>query len=107
MVVCPPRVSTLLRSLVQGYNIAHRPLAKANLARSSIMTATEFETTLRELQGQTPFRPFMVEYNDGQQFWVDAPLVAYNGGKAAFMGPNEDFHFFDHKSVKRFLPAIT
>jgi hypothetical protein len=70
------------------------------------MTAKEFETSLRELHTRKPFLPFTVEYVDGRQVLIDAPYVAFSGGRGGFLGPDGVFHFFDHTNVKQFVPIV-
>jgi hypothetical protein len=70
------------------------------------MTRQEFENSLRKLVARRPFQPFIVEYTSGERFEVDGPYVAFSGGAAGFIGPNQSLvHFFDHTTVKGFAPV--
>jgi hypothetical protein len=68
------------------------------------MTATEFETTLRGFMNKKPFLPFLIDYEDGRQVWVESPHVAFAGGSASYMD-DDTIHFFDYTNVKRLVPV--
>jgi hypothetical protein len=69
------------------------------------MKAEDFENRLRELVRRKPFEPFVVIVNDGRSIHVDEPAVAFGGGKAGFIGPDELVEFFNCENVVAFQPA--
>jgi hypothetical protein len=69
------------------------------------MKVYEFENQLRERLHRAPFQPFVVIVNDGRTILVDAPAVAFDGGRAGFIGSDELVEFFDCESVVGFRPA--
>jgi hypothetical protein len=66
------------------------------------MSKQDFESQLRELVQREPFEPFVVMVNDGRSIFVDEPTVAFGGGRAGFIGPDELVEFFDCKNVVGF-----
>ncbi|HEY2414785.1 MAG TPA: hypothetical protein VGI40_21245 [Pirellulaceae bacterium] len=68
------------------------------------MTNDQFEKELRAYKHRSPFRPFIVVLNDGRTIFVDEPAIAFDGGRAAFIG--EDIvEVFDCEEVKEFKLA--
>jgi hypothetical protein len=65
------------------------------------MTADEFTEVLKALLHREPFVPFEVELVHGERFTVDRPdVVAYDGGAAGFISPDEEVHFFDYRNTR-------
>ena len=69
------------------------------------MKVQDFESQLRDLLRRDPFQPFVVMVNDGRSIFVDEPAVAFGGGRAGFIGPDELVEFFDCENVIGFRPA--
>ena len=69
------------------------------------MNVNEFENQLRILLRREPFQPFVVVVNDGRTIYVDEPAVAFGGGRAGFIGPDEYVEFFDCENVVGFQPG--
>ena len=68
------------------------------------MKLEQFENRLRELLRSEPFQPFVVIVNDGRTIIVDEPAVAFGGGRAGFIRPDEIVEFFDSEQVVEFRP---
>jgi hypothetical protein len=69
------------------------------------VSAENFDQLLRTLLHRRPFRPFLVELNDGGSFLVDDPeAVAYNNGAAGFIG-TDIVHFFSFETVREKGPS--
>lgn len=64
------------------------------------MTAEQLETTLRHFLHQEPFRPFVVELNDGNRIEVNRPSLAIGGGGASFFGPDWELVEFNCEEVR-------
>src|SRR5690349_5897543 len=75
------------------YDTLWRLIAVAKPLRDRIMTAHEFETTLRELLNKDPFQPFVVEYESGERIEVDGPHVAFAGGAASVQAADNEIYF--------------
>jgi hypothetical protein len=69
------------------------------------MKLHEFEKELRSLLRREPFEPFVVLVNDGRTIYVDEPALAFGGGRAGLIGPDEYVEFFDSESVIGFQPG--
>jgi hypothetical protein len=69
------------------------------------MSAYEFEKQLRERLRRAPFQPFVINVNDGRRILVDAPAVAFDAGRAGFIGQDELVEFFDCENVVGFGPV--
>ena len=82
-------------------------LSSAELSDTiKIMTAEEFEQTLRQLLRREPFQPFVVELLDGRIIPVDAPKVVFGGGAASFFTPSYDLVEFACEDVQAIRPAV-
>lgn len=61
------------------------------------MNAEVFEKTMRSFLRYTPFQPFVVELNEGQEILIDDPrAVALSGsgtGSAGYIGTDEVYMF--------------
>ena len=68
------------------------------------MSVEQFEHELRTNKHRDPFRPFVVELIDGRSILVDEPALAFDGGRAVFLG-SSDIEIFDCEEVQRFRPA--
>jgi hypothetical protein len=66
------------------------------------MSRYDFERQLRDLLRRQPFEPFVVLVNNGRTIVVDEPTVAFGGGRAGFIGPDESVDFFDCDNVLGF-----
>jgi hypothetical protein len=53
------------------------------------MTVEECENALRQLIRRKPFQPFVVELLDGNLIEVNQPGMAFGGGGAAFISPDD------------------
>jgi hypothetical protein len=69
------------------------------------MKKHEFEGQLRELLRKDPFQPFVVLVSDGRAIHVDEPSIAFGGGRAGFIGPDDLVEFFNWQNVVGFRPA--
>ena len=49
----------------------------------------QFDETVRRLIKQEPFVPFYVEMDDGQRIWIRQPAMAWGGGRASFIDPED------------------
>jgi hypothetical protein len=62
------------------------------------MTVDQFQRELRSHKHRQPYRPFVVVLNDGRSIFVDEPAIAFDGGRAVFLGP-EDVEIVDCEQV--------
>jgi len=62
----------------------------------------EFDVTLRRLTRGPKFLPFVVELEDGSRIVVPHPGVAFGGGGASFIDPDDGIVDFTHEQVKAF-----
>ena len=71
------------------------------------MTPEQVEEKVIQLIHREPFRPFIVEFADGQSLTVPHPRLAINGGGAGFIGPDGGLVDFEFKKVRsiRFVNA--
>ena len=49
----------------------------------------QFDETLRQLIKKETFVPFWVELDDGQEIWIRQPALAFGGGGASFLDPED------------------
>ena len=71
-----------------------------------MIEATEFATTLRRLLNKDSFVPFFVELDSGQRILIREPALAFGGGSAGFIDPDDGALVgFSHKQVVGFNPA--
>ena len=68
------------------------------------MNVDQFERELKTNKHRNPFRPFLVVLKDGRTIFVDEPAIAFDGGRAAFIGSDE-IEVFDCEDVKEFRLA--
>jgi hypothetical protein len=68
-----------------------------------MMTAKEFEEQLVALLHREPFQPFIVEYEHGDRFEVDARYVSHSGGAAGYIDPDGELFLFDWRNVRQFI----
>jgi hypothetical protein len=64
-----------------------------------------FHDMLRSFLRKEPFRPFVVELEDGEQILIDEPTVAFNGRLAGYLSPSYDLIEFRCDQVKQIRPA--
>ncbi len=63
-----------------------------------------FEETLIELQGRTPFLPFVVELQNGSRIEVEHPeALAYTQRRAVYVGKQGSLHIFDPDGVNQII----
>ena len=66
----------------------------------------EFDSTLRKMLWKETFVPFYVELDDGQRILIRQPTLAFGGGVAGFIDPqDESLVSFSHKQVVGFHAA--
>jgi hypothetical protein len=73
-----------------------------------MMTAAEFEKSLRAFLACKPFQPFLIDFDDGRQFVVGQPAALWyqEGGSALYVGPDADLDFVDCVAVRAFIPLV-
>jgi hypothetical protein len=68
------------------------------------MYAVNFQNTLSELRRQSPFRPFVVEFVNGERIEVDHPeTLAIRDKRAIFINKGGGAHYFDPEGVSRII----
>lgn len=66
----------------------------------------QFDETLRQLIKADRFVPFYVELDDGQKIWIKEPALAFGGGGASFLDPDDGaLVSFYHEHVVGFHSA--
>ena len=66
----------------------------------------QFDETLRQLVKKETFVPFCVELDDGQKIWIRQPALAFGGGGASFIDPQDGaLVSFYHEHVIGFRAA--
>ena len=66
------------------------------------MTRENFERVLPAFHRRTPFRPFTVEFVDGDHVSVDHPeALVLRGGVGVYVSPQGVPTLFDHESVSQ------
>jgi hypothetical protein len=68
------------------------------------MTVDQFQRELRLYKHRKPFKPFVVVLNDSRTIFVDEPAIAFDAGRAVFLGP-EDVEIVDCEQVTEFRLA--
>jgi hypothetical protein len=70
-----------------------------------MMTRLTFEEELRAHLRRQPFRPFVIEFDDGLQWVVERPEVVsyYTGDSALYFHPDGSFDFVDCDAVRRMV----
>ncbi len=64
------------------------------------MTHEDFERVLQASQRRAPFRPFLVEFVNGEHIAVDHPeALVLRGGVAVYVSSDGIPTLFDHESV--------
>lgn len=70
------------------------------------MKQEHFEQELRRWMHRKPFEAFEVVVDDGRTIYVDEPAIAFGGGRAGFIGPDDrPVEFFDCEHVVEFRRA--
>jgi hypothetical protein len=69
------------------------------------MTIVQFERELRSNMHREPYLPFLAVLNDGRSIFIDEPAIAFDGGRACFIGPDGLVETFDCEEVKEFRLA--
>lgn len=66
----------------------------------------EFDVTLRNLLKRDVFVPFFVDLDDGQRIVIRQPELAFGGGSASFIDPDDGALVgFSHQQVVGFHSA--
>lgn len=70
-----------------------------------MMLKSVFGQTLRERLERRPFKPFLIEFDDGEQWVVGQPeaIHYHTGGSAVYFRPDGSFDFVDCDAVRQFL----
>jgi len=70
-----------------------------------MMTRANFEQAMRSFLHRKPFHPFVIEFDDGEQWVVGKPetLMYSDGGTAVFFRQDGSFDFIDSDAVQRVL----
>jgi hypothetical protein len=68
-----------------------------------MMNPKEFEEQLVALLHREPFEPFIVEFDHGERFEVDARYVSHSGGAAGYIDPIGRLFLFDWRNVRQFI----
>ena len=65
-----------------------------------MIDSNQFDETLRQLIKADRFVPFYVELDDGQKIWIKEPALAFGGGWASLIDPDDGALVgFSHKEV--------
>lgn len=72
-----------------------------------MLAKTAFEQALRARLQRQPFQPFVIEFDDGDQWLVERPtmLFYHAGDSAMYFRADGSFDFVDADNVKQFLDA--
>lgn len=63
----------------------------------------QFDEALRQLTRRETFVPFCVELETGEKIWVRQPVLAFGGGAASFIDPDDGALVgFSHEQVVGF-----
>jgi hypothetical protein len=67
-----------------------------------MMTRAVFEQSLRQFLDRKPFKPFMIEMDDGSRWQIDRRerLSFYVGDSALYVSPDEELSFLDRDDVR-------
>jgi hypothetical protein len=70
-----------------------------------MMTRTSFEEAIRTHLRRQPFKPFIIEFDDGRQWIVENPeaLSYYTGDSALYFRADGSFDFVDCEAVCRIV----
>jgi hypothetical protein len=73
-----------------------------------MMTPDQFEKTIRPLLSATPFAPFVIERDIGDQFLVYAPSAVryHDGGRAIYFHADGNMDFVNCEVVKRMYRLV-
>ena len=74
-----------------------------------MMTRTAFEQAMQAFLKRKPFRPFVIELDDGQQWVVGQPeaLFYHEGNTGMYFRPDGSMDFVDCENVKQVLELTT
>jgi hypothetical protein len=74
-----------------------------------MMASPTFEQAMQTFLHRRPFKPFLIELDDGEKWVVDKPeaVFHYLGGTAIYFRPDSSFDFVDCVSVKQLLELPT
>jgi hypothetical protein len=74
-----------------------------------MMTRTVLEQTMKAFLHRKPFRPFVIELEDGQQWVVGQPEAVFyhTGGTGMFFHQDGSMDFLDCENVKQLLELAT
>ena len=69
-----------------------------------MMKREDFANAVNALWHRRPFRPFVIELDDGERLVVGEPkALAHYAGTATFVRPDGQFVFVDPEDVKQLL----
>jgi hypothetical protein len=72
----------------------------------AMIDPTVFDETLRQLLRRETFAPFRVELEGGQRILICQPVLAFGGGSASFIDPEDGALVgFNHQQVTGFSGA--
>jgi hypothetical protein len=68
-----------------------------------MMKRSDFDQVVRAFLERQPFRPFVIEFEEGERFVVDKPeaLMAPAFGKTVYFRPDGSFDFVDSENVSQ------
>lgn len=76
-------------------------------ARESFVESAAFDGLLRALCHRVPFRPFTVEFVNGERIEVDHPeALVIRAGVAVYLDANGTPCWFDHQGVSGVVGAV-
>jgi hypothetical protein len=69
-----------------------------------MMKRAEFDQLARSFWKRQPFRPFVIEYEDGERFIVDDPeAFGCYAGSATLFHPDGSLDIIDNENVARII----
>jgi hypothetical protein len=69
-----------------------------------MMKRQQFDDAVRPFWKRQPFRPFVIEYEDGERFIVSDPnRFSCGGGTASLFHPDDSLDIIDHENVSRVI----
>ncbi len=73
------------------------------------MTRTEFERAMQTFLRRQPFKPFVIEFDNGQQWVAGQPEAVsyYTGDSALYFRPDGSMDFVDCENIRQLLELTT
>ena len=69
---------------------------------SDKMMRAQFDEVTRQFAKRQPFRPFVIEYDDGQRFVIEQPDgFSSFAGSATYFDPAGELHLIDSENVRQ------